>query len=71
MSIKYNEVFSSKSDEMAEACSQMAHDLGWDGDVTHCRMCNLTVHGFRDELSEREFLISGMCQKCQDDFFGV
>ena len=25
---------------------------------------------FRDELSWKEYTISGMCQKCQDDFFG-
>ena len=25
---------------------------------------------FRDELSWKEYSISGMCQKCQDDFFG-
>lgn len=24
---------------------------------------------FKDELSKREFEISGMCQSCQDDFF--
>ena len=26
---------------------------------------------FRDQLSWKEFSISGMCQKCQDDVFGV
>ena len=26
---------------------------------------------FRDESSRREFTISGLCQKCQDDIFGV
>ena len=26
---------------------------------------------FRDELSKREFRISGLCQKCQDKIFGV
>jgi len=25
---------------------------------------------FRDELSAREYYISGMCQHCQDDVFG-
>ena len=25
---------------------------------------------FRDALSRREFRISGMCQKCQDEVFG-
>lgn len=26
---------------------------------------------FRDEVSRREFRISGMCQSCQDETFGV
>ncbi len=26
---------------------------------------------FRDEVSFKEYKISGMCQKCQDDVFGV
>jgi len=25
---------------------------------------------FRDELSRREYTISGLCQKCQDSIFG-
>jgi hypothetical protein len=43
--------------------------FGWDGDPTHCRMCNGEATSFTDELSKREFAISGMCQKCQDGFF--
>lgn len=27
--------------------------------------------GFRDELSRKEFSISGLCQSCQDMVFGV
>jgi len=26
---------------------------------------------FRDELSEREYQISGLCQNCQDEVFGM
>lgn len=36
-----------------------------------CVICNGKVEGFRDELSEKEFLISGMCQLCQDKIFNV
>lgn len=36
-----------------------------------CMICNGKVVGFRDELSEKEFLISGMCQLCQDKIFNV
>jgi hypothetical protein len=38
-----------------------------------CPFCHkpVNVNGFRDEISEREFKISGLCQKCQDSFFGT
>lgn len=29
-----------------------------------------SVFPFRNELSAREYRISGLCQKCQDDTFG-
>lgn len=33
--------------------------------------CDPIEKGFRDELSKREFEISGLCQDCQDDTFGT
>jgi len=36
-----------------------------------CMTCSGKVEGFDSELSQKEFLISGMCQKCQDSIFGV
>lgn len=35
-----------------------------------CTLCHKPLTPFRDELSMREHLISGMCQSCQDDVFG-
>lgn len=35
-----------------------------------CMLCNQDAVEFRDELSRREYAISGMCQKCQDKVFG-
>jgi hypothetical protein len=35
-----------------------------------CVMCHGPATEFTDELSKKEFSISGLCQKCQDDFFG-
>lgn len=32
--------------------------------------CGGPATEFRDELSKREYSISGLCQKCQDKFFG-
>lgn len=36
-----------------------------------CPFCgrDMSDAKFRDELSEREFRISGLCQKCQDEIF--
>ena len=38
-----------------------------------CPFCGNKVNEdeFRDELSLKEYNISGMCQSCQDTFFGV
>ena len=36
-----------------------------------CMTCKATNVKFRDTLSRKEYKISGMCQKCQDDVFGV
>ena len=34
-----------------------------------CPICKGEITEFKDELSVREYEISGMCQKCQDEFF--
>jgi len=34
-----------------------------------CATCGKPIIGFRDELSLKEFKISGMCQECQDGVF--
>jgi len=38
-----------------------------------CPTCQkpIVVGEFRDELSKKEYNISGMCQKCQDSVFGA
>lgn len=39
---------------------------------SRCPFCqNVVDMNFRDSLSEREYQISGLCQKCQDKFFGM
>ena len=35
-----------------------------------CVKCGAYHLEFRDELSRKEFSISGFCQSCQDDIFG-
>ena len=32
--------------------------------------CGQPVEGFRTDLNAREYEISGLCEKCQDRYFG-
>ena len=34
-----------------------------------CVMCGKPAESFRDELSRKEYGISGLCQHCQDQVF--
>ncbi len=34
-----------------------------------CVICETPNLNFRDQLSEKEYKISGMCQTCQDNYF--
>lgn len=36
-----------------------------------CPMCKKPIGEFKNEISKREYLISGMCQACQDEVFGT
>jgi hypothetical protein len=36
-----------------------------------CVACGKRADRFRDELSAKEYDISGMCQECQDSVFNV
>ena len=38
--------------------------------ANRCASCSNVVMGFRDPLSAKEYRISGMCQRCQDNMFG-
>ena len=37
--------------------------------ANRCVICHQPITPFLDELSVREYRISGMCQKCQDSVF--
>ncbi len=41
--------------------------IGW------CPTCGAIIkeENFRNDLSKKEYSISGMCQKCQDQVFGT
>ena len=38
-----------------------------------CPFCRIKVNpeDFQDELSKKEYFISGLCQSCQDKMFGI
>jgi len=36
-----------------------------------CPFCKKDIGEFRNDLSRKEYKISGLCQKCQDSVFGV
>lgn len=35
-----------------------------------CAICSNAASEFKDDLSRREYRISGLCQACQDSVFG-
>lgn len=37
--------------------------------LDYCVICRKPAENFRDELSLKEFTMSGMCQTCQDEVF--
>ncbi len=37
--------------------------------LDYCVICRKPAENFRDELSLKEFTMSGMCQSCQDVVF--
>ena len=34
-----------------------------------CLYCGEVLGGFKADINKKEYEISGMCQKCQDEFF--
>ena len=66
---------SKKSDNMNEFLEDIVSNIfgvsrkaSIKGDV--CVTCKGAATTFIDEVSRREFAISGMCQSCQDTVFG-
>ena len=39
--------------------------------VDVCISCDKPAISFKDTLSAKEYSISGLCQNCQDDVFGI
>lgn len=63
---------SNKSPEMEKILNEFAKQaFGRERTNDRCVMCGNTNLVFRNALSEKEFKISRMCQKCQDSVFGI
>ena len=65
--------FANKSKAMADLLAGLAKaNTGKDPRDGYCATCGEAIDqaGFRDDLSRREYTISGMCQVCQDSVFG-
>jgi len=63
-----------KEGKMVDEAEEMLEELmpGQAGAKAHglCPFCKEPVGKFRDEDSRREYGISDLCQKCQDETFG-
>ena len=56
-------------DDMAKALFGRGRKVAMDNQM--CVMCGNDANHFTDELSRREYGISGMCQSCQDGTYSV
>ena len=56
-------------DDMAKFLFGRGRKVAMDNQM--CVMCGNDANHFTDELSRREYGISGMCQSCQDGVFSV
>jgi len=66
----------SKSPQMEKFLDSLAKDIFGNSRKESfknktCVICSGAASEFRDDLSAKEYTISGMCQKCQDETFGV
>ena len=61
------------SEKSAELSNFLEDMFGRTTAITNdlCVSCAREVSNFRDDLSKREYVISGLCQLCQDEVFGA
>lgn len=60
---------SNKAPEIKDAIEAMFPGTAEAIASSKCPLCRKPIGEFRDELSLREYGISGMCQSCQDKVF--
>jgi hypothetical protein len=66
---------SNKSEAMESFLDQQARDMFGRSRIESfkygiCVCCGKPADQFKDNLSVKEYSISGLCQKCQDETFG-
>jgi len=61
---------SKRMEEFLDNISDRTKNINLDVCVPPPIGCGGPATGFRDESSRREYRISGLCQKCQDELFG-
>jgi hypothetical protein len=55
-------------DDLLTSIAGVSRQMATDKKI--CTWCKQPLTPFHDQLSEREYHISGLCQKCQDKTFG-
>ena len=66
---------SKKSNQVENALSELSQMAGFPRDrytailTDKCVSCNRNAKEFTDDLSRKEYTISGFCQVCQDSVF--
>lgn len=60
---------SEKSEEVKDAIEGLFPGTKEAIATLHCPLCGDKIGHFKDQLSRREYAISGMCQVCQDSVF--
>lgn len=62
-----------KSPEVERILEEISSIIGTPRSVAFgnktCVLCSGEASTFKDAISEKEYSLSGMCQKCQDGFF--
>ena len=58
-----------KTQEMRDAIESIFPGTAEAINQNKCPICRQPIGAFKDELSKKEYLISGMCQTCQDKVF--
>jgi hypothetical protein len=63
--------FENKTEEMKDAIEAVFPGTREAILQNKCPICKANIGSFRDAISRQEYVISGMCQACQDQVWGT